>query len=108
MDRLNVFNNYKGKGEWHEDQLTRGFLVIVKNVPLAMSVFLDLIRETQGREASAFRIPSMTELLTYSFNAYTQITSIPQNTGRLVSVLMTDEYWIPEHAVEKSERGARY
>jgi len=108
MDRLNVFNNYKSKGEWHEDQLTRAYLVVVKNVPLAMSVFLDLVRETQRRQESASLLPSLTELLTLTISVHTQRTSIPQTTGRLVSVVMTDEYWTPEHAVENSERGARY
>jgi len=69
---------------------------------------LDLVRETQENLKSGMRIPSMTDLLTNDFTAYTQKTSVPQNTGRLVSVLMTDEHWTPENAVQKSERGARY
>jgi hypothetical protein len=108
VDRLNYFNPYQSKGAWHEDQLTRAFLVVVKMVPLALSVFLDLVRDTQEKLKSEMRIPSMTDLLTNDLAVYTQKTELPQNTGRLVSVLMTDEHWTPENAVQRSDRGARY
>lgn len=108
MERLNYFNPYQSKGAWHEDQLTRAFLVAVRIVPLALSVLLDLIREQQIARASELPIPSTTELLANEIEIQTQKNSIPQTTGRLVSVMMTDETWIPERDVVASDRGARY
>ena len=108
MERLNYFSPYQDKGAWHEDQLTRAFLVVVRIVPLALSGFLDLIRDEQASRGSAVKLPSSTELLANGFEIETQKNSIAQNTGRLISVVMTDEDWKPEQDVVASDRGARY
>src|ERR1019366_7923789 len=107
MERLNYFSPYQSKGAWHEDQLTRAFLVVVRMVPLALAGLLDLIRDQQVVRGSALAIPSSTELLTHDVEIETQKNSISQATGRLVSVVMTDEDWKPEHDVVASDRGAR-
>lgn len=108
MDRLNYFSPYQSKGSWHEDQLTRAFLVVVRMVPLAFSAFLDLVRDGQLARTSAWPLPSTTELLTSEIEIQTQKNSVPQTTGRLVSIIMTDEAWKPEGVVTNSSRGARY
>jgi hypothetical protein len=108
LERLNYFHPFQSKSPWHEDQLTRAFLVVVRLVPLALFVFLDLVRDKQEAQGAANKLPSMTELLTSDFKLYTQTSSVPQSAGRLVSVLMTDENWTPENAVQNSDRGARY
>ena len=108
MERLNYFNPYQRKSAWHEDQLTRAFLVVVRMVPLALSVLLDLIREQQIARGSELKLPSTTELLANEVEIQTQKNAVPQTTGRLVSVMMTDETWIPEGDVVASDRGARY
>jgi len=108
MERLNYFSPYQSKGAWHEDQLTRAFLVVVRMVPLALAALLDLIRDEQVIRGSESPIPSSTELLTNEVEMQTQKNSIPQTTGRLVSVMMTDEEWKPEQDVVASDRGARY
>src|SRR6266568_2646721 len=108
MERLNYFSPYQSKGAWHEDQLTRAFLVVVRMVPLALAALLDLVREQQGVQGSESRIPTSSEMLTGGVEIQTQKNSIPQATGRLVSVVMTDEEWHPEHDVVASDRGARY
>jgi len=108
MERLNYFNPYKSKGAWHEDQLTRAFLVVVKMVPLALSAFLDLIRDRQTTAKSERPLPSLSDLLIQDVTIHTQRTSVPQTTGRLVSVLMTDEHWTTENKVQESTRDARY
>jgi hypothetical protein len=111
MDRLNYFNPYQSKGEWFEDQLTRAFLVVVKMVPLALSGFLDLIREKQTAAKSERPISSFSELLNYDFGFYTQRVEVPQTTGRLISVAMTEEGWTheaPIALIEESERNPVY
>jgi hypothetical protein len=108
MHRLNYFNPYQSKGEWYEDQLTRAFLVVVRMIPLALSGFLDLIREKQISVRSEKPISSFSELLTYDFTPYTQRRTVPQTTGRLISVLMTDEGWKQETHIERSERKPVY
>ncbi len=108
MERLNLFNPYQSKRAWHEDQLTRAFLVIVRMVPLALSVLLDLLRDEQVVRGSATKIPSTTELLENEVEIQTQKSTVPQTTGRLISVVMTDETWKPEGDVVASDRGARY
>jgi hypothetical protein len=108
MERLNYFSPYQSKGAWHEDQLTRAFLVVVRMVPLALVSLLDLIREQQAIRGSESRIPTSSEMLTREVEIQTQKNSIPQTTGRLVSVVMTDEEWKPQHDVVPSDRGARY
>src|SRR6266446_5780221 len=108
MERLNYFNPYQSKGAWHEDQLTRAFLVIVKMVPLALSVLLDLIRDKQNVAKGDKPLPSLSDLLTYDLKIQTQKMSVPQTTGRLISVLMTDEHWTAENKIQESSRDARY
>ena len=87
MERLNYFSPYQSKGAWHEDQLTRAFLVVVRMVPLALASLLDLIREQQAIRGSESRIPTSSEILTGEIEIQTQKNSIPQTTGRLVSVV---------------------
>ena len=108
MERLNYFNPYQDKGAWHEDQLTRAFLVVVRMVPLALAGFLDLIRDQQVVRGSELKLPASTELLTSDVEIETQKNSISQTTGRLISIMMTDEDWKPEKDVVASDRGARY
>jgi len=107
MERLNYFNPYQSKGAWHEDQLTRAFLVAARMVPLVLSVLLDFIREEQVARGPEMKLPSTTELLA-NVEILTQQTTVPQTTGRLISVVMTDETWTPEGDVMASDRGARY
>ncbi len=108
MERLNYFNPYQSKGAWHEDQLTRAFLVVVRMVPLALSTFLDLIRDRQVKAKNEKPLPSLSDLMIQGVGIYTQRNSVPQTTGRLISLLMTDKHWTPENKVQESQRVARY
>ena len=92
MDRLNYFRPYESKGAGHEDQLTRAFLVVVRMVPLALSAFLDLVREYQISRHVARLLPSFSEVTVQPFSPSTQKAAIPQTTGRLISIIMTDEH----------------
>lgn len=44
MNHMNFFNPFKNHDEWHEDVLTRNFLLLVKNIPLVQIAFLEEIR----------------------------------------------------------------
>jgi hypothetical protein len=77
-------------------------------VPLALAVFLDLIREKQAGLGSEQHIPSSTQLLANDVEIETQKGSISQTTGRLISVLITDEEWVPKDDVAASNRTAVY
>jgi len=108
MERLNFFKPYQSLKPWHEDQLTRAFLVVLRFVPLAHSAFLDLIREQQSDAPNSVAIPSFSVLTESETSIETQATKIREVEARLLSILLTDENWNPKTRIESSDRGARY
>jgi hypothetical protein len=58
MNYLNYFEPYVSKNPWHEDQLTRAFLVTMRFVPLVQAAFLDLVREAQATAKSEHIVPA--------------------------------------------------
>jgi len=112
MDRINYFAPYESKGEWHEDQLTRAFLVILRLITLAQSAFLDLIREQMwkgGDGSTAFEpIPSFSMISSKAVDFRTQEAYLNTTSGNLISVIITDKTWVPSQDVRLTERQARY
>lgn len=107
MSHLDYFEPYLSKKPWHEDQLTRTFLVVLRLVPLAHTAFLDMVREyqsTKGRQ----QIPPLSGISANLVSMETQVEKVSQTSGTLVSIVMTDEHWTPARAVQPSQRGARY
>lgn len=104
MDRLNCFSPYTSKAPWHEDQLTRAFLVLVRFSPIVHASFLDLVRERQEQRGATLQIPPLSALSNQTFSIQTQRRSVSQLTGTAISVLMTDEHWTPEHAIGETDR----
>ena len=45
MDHLNLFNSYKNKSNNHEDELTRSFLILLKNIPVVQMLFFEMVRQ---------------------------------------------------------------
>jgi hypothetical protein len=76
-------------------------------VPLVQAAFLDLVRESQTAAKSENIIPAFSALES-ACSIQTQISSISQEEGTLISVLMTDEHWTQQNIIEASDRGARY
>jgi len=108
MKRVNYFRPYESIAPWHEDQLTRAFLVVFRIIPLAQAVFLDLVRKAQlekGKQLDEI-VPSLTEMGSPLLQVRTQVGSIDSASGILTSVVMSDEAW--EGPVEASNRIARY
>lgn len=110
MNRLNYFEAFQSKAAWHEDQLTRAFLVLIRFVPLVHARFLALIREEQERvrcDKDKLLSP-ITVVAEKNVLIETQTSQIRHDQGRLLSVLMSDEQWTKQHEVQGSKRGARY
>lgn len=68
-DPLNFFEPYEKLPAGHENQLTRAFLVVLRLVPLAHSVWLRLVSESRGD--SAVPLPHLQELPPASFTTQT-------------------------------------
>jgi hypothetical protein len=111
MDHLNVFNAYKEKSMYHEDELTRTFLILVKNIPIVQKMFLDMIMEELDLTEAG--VETKGELLIEEIR--TQLSSNNEIFGSesiesrtLISVVISDDRLSLEHTVENSERNARY
>jgi hypothetical protein len=99
---------YGSKEEGNEDHLTRAFLVLLRFVPLAHVTFLDIIREFQDRSEADKIIPPLSGLITEDADFATQVQTQIDGTGRLISVIISDEHMDRKVEVKRSERKARY
>ena len=111
MNHLNVFHAYKDKAAHHEDELTRSFLVLVKNIPSVQSMFLNMILDAK----SLINTLSVDASKLAVEHVYTQISNKNRifhtdisNDRTLVSVVISDDHFEDNHEVENSERGAVY
>ena len=108
MDRLNYFNSYQSKEDWHEDKLTRAYLVLLKHSFHAFATFFDYCRSKQEllNDEKQFFLP---ELLEEGWDIETQKGNPEINTNWLLSVLITDVAMeASESAINPDERNARY
>lgn len=110
---LNIFNSFKNKANYHEDELTRVFLVTIKNITLAQIAFIDMIRDEMLNTGCMQVIPSLTEINSKVISVETQISNSNQlfqaMTGRrLVSIIISDDKLFTERNISKSERNAIY
>ena len=108
MDRLNVFNPFKDKGDAHEDVLTRNFLILLKNIQSVQFVFMELIREkmkTVQIGSIALGEIRVSEVRT-QVHSGTYLTNLQDY--RVVSVVISDDKFTGDHTVRESERNAVY
>jgi len=110
---LNAFLPYEHKPLHHEDQLTRAFLILVRCIKLVEATFLELLRTRMAEAGIHIRPASLSEELGGLESVETQVWSstkarLVSESGRLVSVVITDERLEPEHRVERSERVGVY
>lgn len=110
---LNVFIPYPDKPLSHEDQLTRAFLILVRSVKQVEALLLAVLR----RHMTAAGIDNVPDELDEApgglESVETQVWSTTKErltgeTGRLVSVVITDERLEAEHRVERTPRVAVY
>lgn len=113
INHLNVFNPFRNKTNYHEDELTRAFLIVLKNIPIAQSAFIDMIREEMARMGCDLILPSFSEVEAKMRSIETQIThhnKLFEEMGgrRLISIIISDKKLYADKEVTPSSRGARY
>lgn len=113
MDHLNIFNPFKSKANYHEDELTRVFLILLKNVNIVQAFFIEMIREEMLRQGCLQIIPSLLDKSSLIESVQTQITDknelFKAAVGRrLVSIIISDEKLFKEVRIENCDRNARY
>lgn len=98
---LNLFEPYERKSASHEDALTRAFLLVLRGVPLAHAVWLDLVDRAHRANAGS-GIPPLYALPTP--RVHLQTSKVPPGTMRVVSLVQTDEEVFREADAMPSER----
>ncbi|MCK9399802.1 MAG: hypothetical protein M0Q51_07370 [Bacteroidales bacterium] len=108
MDRLNYFNPYKSKGGYHEDQLTRAYLVLLKHSSHAFFTFIEYCRSRHITSKTEKPI-SILYFLEQGWEIKTQKSNPDINTNYLLSILITDSQVTENDTnIQSSERNARY
>jgi len=113
MGHLNVFMPYEHKPLHHEDQLTRAFLILVRTVKMIEASFLELLATRMEEAGIQTRPKTLTQepggLESVETQAWsTTKTRLASESGRLVSVVITDERLDPKHRVERTTRVGVY
>ncbi|MTM73170.1 hypothetical protein GMA96_12520, partial [Turicibacter sanguinis] len=111
MNHLNLFNPYRNKLNSHEDELTRNFLILVKNIPLIQVIFFELIKN----EMKEINVDSIIDGDLFVEDIYTQLSSnnslfsSPLLEGRtLISIIISDDKLEDNVKVKNDTRQARY
>ena len=111
MNHLNLFNPYRNKLNSHEDELTRNFLILVKNIPLIQVIFFVLIKN----EMKEINVDSIIDGDLFVEDIYTQLSSnnslfsSPLLEGRtLISIIISDDKLEDNVKVKNDTRQARY
>lgn len=114
MDHINIFNPYRNKQNNHEDELTRNFLILVKNIPLVQIMFFEMVKDEVEKNKTV-NLESIQKGNLFIEEVHTQLTnnndlfSSPQVEGRnLLSIIISDDKLETEVSVENSDRAARY
>lgn len=115
MSHLNYFEPYQSLKAHHEDQLTRAFLVVLKYSPAAMMRFYSYcsgeLQALADKETHPVQLPKIHELPIQDINLSTQIARYEFKSGKIISVLITDESQKiggDHEPIKYSDRGARY
>ncbi len=111
MDHLNLFNPYRNKSSNHEDELTRAFLILLKNIPLVQMMFFDMV----SKELSEYNIGSISLGGLFIEEVFTQISNNNDifknesaNGRNLISIIISDDSFLTETKVTDDTRQARY
>jgi hypothetical protein len=111
MNHLNYFFPYQSKEDYHEDQLTRAFMVVLKHSPLIANVFYDMCKQKydETNNEPSLKLPHLSSLVTEQWEFNTQKSNPLIETRQLVSVLITDQSLQSNNGgVARSDRSARY
>ncbi|RLA53625.1 MAG: hypothetical protein DRR42_04200 [Gammaproteobacteria bacterium] len=108
MDHLNFFNPYESKPGYHEDNLTRAYLVVLKYSSHAFFTFIEYCRSNDKTSSEEMPI-SMNDYLEQPWDIDTQRANPEINANYLVSVLITDsQIETTGTCIQPSERNAIY
>jgi hypothetical protein len=110
---LNIFIPYESKPLHHEDQLTRAFLILIRSIKLVEAVFLDLVANAMETEGIETRPATLSQQIGGLDSVETQVWSgtkarLSTESGRLVSIIITDLKLDMKHRIERNERTAVY
>lgn len=111
MDHLNIFNAYKNKANHHEDELTRSFLILVKNVPIVSVMFFEMVKRHlnhSGIDSIANGELFIEEIFTQLSNSNNLFSSEKIEGRKLVSIIISDDKLDSEVKVKNDDRKARY
>jgi hypothetical protein len=113
MSHLNYFEPYQSKKKWHEDQLTRAFMVVLRFSPSALLLFYDYAcnccRDLATKKNTSIELPALSTLDLNNIAFDCQISDLSKIiSNRLLSVLITDEEFAPTTDVANCDRGCRY
>ena len=111
MDHLNIFNAYKNKSNNHEDELTRSFLILLKNIPVVQILFFELVRnEMLGLEIESIATGDLAveEVYTQLSNSNNLFNSDILDGRTLVSIIISDDKFETEEKVTNANRSAVY
>lgn len=113
MNHINIFSPYRQNKNTHENELTRSFLILLKNIPLVQAVFFEIIRKNlmlSEDEIESFILDDF-----YVEEIHTQISNDnivlkPENIEgrRVVSVLISDDTYESQEEIKLSKRRAIY
>jgi len=112
-EHLNIFFPYKNKPLNHEDQLTRAFLILVRSIKIIEATFLDLLATGMKRSGIEIVPVALSEGIGGLESIETQVSSstkarLASESGRLVSVIITDKKLDTQHRVKRTGRVAVY
>ncbi len=111
MNHLNIFNAYKNKSNNHEDELTRSFLILVKNIPMVQVMFFEIIRKEMPEESISSIAGgdlSVEEVYTQLSDTNDIFSSGLVDGRTLVSIIISDDKFEGEANVQNEDRKARY
>lgn len=111
MDHLNIFNAYKNKSNNHEDELTRSFLILLKNIPIVQMLFFEMVRnEMPNIELESITTGDLAveEVFTQLSNSNNLFNSDILDGRTLVSVIISDDKFETKEKVTNDDRNAVY
>lgn len=111
MNHLNLFNAYKNKSNNHEDELTRSFLILLKNIPVVQMLFFEMIRNEMlgiGIQSIATGELAVEEVHTQLSNTNNLFSSEMLDGRTLVSIIISDDKYETTQKVVNDDRQARY
>lgn len=111
MNHLNLFNPYENKANSHEDELTRNFLILVKNIPSVQILFFEMVRQEMvdvGMESIATGNLSVEEIHTQISNTHNIFSSDIADGRNLLSIIISDDKFEKEVEIKTVNRRAIY